>query len=188
MKNRFFIIAFFTAVFLNIAGYYLADYSKIYFRHHLFLDSTGTIFSAVVLGPLMGAVAGFTSNLILGVIHNPVNIPFGIVSIVIGLTAGIAAKKYGFSDIKGLCISIVSVSLLSALAGAIVASFVFGGATGAKLDLSIIKIMSAGHRLLTSTFLVRLPVNLADKGISAGAVFVITRLMIKEYSGYAEKK
>jgi len=188
MKNRFFIIAFIAGLILNVSGYFIADFIKGYARFPLFLDTTGTIFTGVILGPVMGALTGFTSNLILGVVHNPVNIPFSIVNIIIGLAAGFIAQRYGFSGIKGLLISIAMITVLSALSGAIVASYVFGGATGAKIDLNIIKIMNSGYRLLTSSFLVRLPVNLLDKGTSIIIAYLIIGQMKDEYRGFAVKK
>ena len=59
----------------------------------LFLDTIGTILGAVVLGPLWGALIGGCSNLVLGVISDPTNIPFAIVNIATGLIVGFMAKK-----------------------------------------------------------------------------------------------
>jgi len=188
MKNRFFLFIFIAGLVLNISGYFISDISKIFVKHPLFLDSTGSIFAGVILGPLMGAVTGFTSNLILGVIHNPVNIPFSIVNAIIGFTAGLIAKRYGFAGIKSIMISIILISVITSLAGAIVAFFVFGGITGAKIDLNIISVMNAGYKLFTSSFLVRIPVNLADKSISILASFLIIKYMNPDYRGNAVKQ
>jgi energy-coupling factor transport system substrate-specific component len=187
MKNRLFLIIFFTGLVLNISGYFIADFSKIYYKHPLFLDSTGSIFAGVILGPLMGAVTGFTSNLILGVIHNPVNIPFSIVNAIIGFTAGLIAVRCGFAGAKSILSSIILISVITSLAGAVVAFFVFGGVTGAKLDLNIITIMNAGYKLFTSSFIVRVPVNLVDKSISVVIVFFLVRQLKPENRGYAAK-
>jgi energy-coupling factor transport system substrate-specific component len=173
---------------LNIAGYFLADFIKIYIKNPLFLDTTGTILSAAILGPFVGALTGLTSNLILGITHNPVLIPFGIVNTVIGITMGFIVKRYGLDGIKSLLISIVSVSVMSALAGAVVAFYVFGGVTGAKIDLNIISIMDAGYKLFTSSFLVRLPVNLFDKSISILIAYVIVRRLKPDHQGYAAER
>lgn len=188
MKNRFFLFIFIAGLALNISGYFISDITKIYIKHPLFLDSTGSIFAGVILGPLMGGVTGFTSNLILGVIHNPVNIPFSIVNAIIGITAGLIAKRYGFAGIKSILISIILVSVLAALTGAIVAFFVFGGVTGAKIDLNIIAIMNAGYKIFTSSFIVRLPVNLIDKSISIITAFLLIKLLKPDNQGYAVKQ
>jgi energy-coupling factor transport system substrate-specific component len=185
MKNRLLLSVYLSGLILNISGYFFIDFVKIYIKNPLFLDTTGTILSAAILGPFVGALTGFTSNLILGITHNPVNIPFSIVNTAIGIAMGYIVKRYGLSGIKSLTISIISVSLVSALAGAIVAFYVFGGVTGAKIDLNILSIMDAGYKLFTSSFLVRIPVNLLDKSISILAVFFIIRALKPEYRGYA---
>ncbi len=188
MKNRILLFVFLGGILLNVAGYFLADFIKIFVKLPLFLDSTGTILSAAILGPIVGGLTGFTSNLILGVTHNPVNIPFSIVNVIIGITAGIIVKRFGFTGIKSLLLCIIFVSLLSALSGAIVAFYVFGGVTGAKIDLNIISIMDAGYKLFTSSFLVRIPTNLLDKSISILIAFFIIRNLKSEYQGFAIKK
>jgi energy-coupling factor transport system substrate-specific component len=185
MKNRTLLFVFLAGILLNVSGYFIADFIKIYFKFPLFLDTTGTILSAAILGPFVGALTGFTSNLILGVIHNPVNIPFSIVNIIIGITTGIIVKKYGFTGIKSILLCIIFVSIFSALSGALVAFYVFGGVTGAKIDLNIISIMNAGYKLFTSSFLVRLPINLMDKSISIMAAFFIIRNLKPDNQGLA---
>jgi energy-coupling factor transport system substrate-specific component len=188
MKNRILLLVFLTGIILNVAGYFLGDFITVYIKYHLFFDSTGTILSAVILGPLVGALTGFTSNLILGVTHNPVNIPFSIVNIIIGITAGFVSGRYGFLTAKSLVICILSVSFTSALGGAIVAVYVFGGVTGAIVDLNILSVMEAGYRLLTSSFFVRIPPNLLDKSLSALIVFIIIRYLNPVYRGSALKR
>lgn len=188
MKHRILLFVYISGILLNIAGYFFIDFVKIYIKNPLFLDTTGTIFSAAILGPFVGALTGFTSNLILGISHNPVNIPFSIVNTVIGITMGFIVKRYGFYGIKSLLISIVSVSVVSALTGALVAFYVFGGVTGAKIDLNIISIMDAGYKLFTSSFLIRLPVNIFDKSISIITAFIIIRRLKPDYQGYAAKR
>lgn len=64
--------------------------------------------------------------------------------------------------------------------------FVFAGVTGAKLDLNIMSLVNAGYQIMHSSFLVRIPVNLLDKGISAVAVFMAVKFMKPEYSGIAK--
>ncbi len=185
MKNRILLLVFLAGILLNISGYFLINFIKFYVKLPLFIDSTGTILSAAILGPVVGALTGLASNLLLGVTHNPVNIPFSIVNIIIGVTTGFIVKKYGFLEYKSLSICILSVSVLSAFSGAIVAYFVFGGVTGAKIDLSIITLMNAGYKLFTSSFLIRLPANLIDKSISVLIAFFIIRNLNPANQGYA---
>lgn len=179
---------FFSGILLNISGYFIADFIKGYYKFPLFLDSTGTILCGVILGPVAGGLAGIATNFILGVIHNPVNIPFGIVNMLIGITAGVIAKKYGFMSLKSLFLAIVFLVPVSALSGAIIAYYLFGGVTGAKIDLNVISIIDAGYQIFTGSFLVRLPVNLMDKSLSAIIVFLIIRFLPPANRGAASAK
>jgi energy-coupling factor transport system substrate-specific component len=181
-------VVFFSGLLLNISGYFIAGFIKGYYKFPLFLDSTGTILCGVILGPIAGGIAGLATNFILGIIHNPVNIPFGIVNMLIGITAGLIAKKYGFMSLKSLVLAIIFLVPISALSGAIIAFYLFGGVTGAKIDLNVISIMDAGYQIFTGSFLVRIPVNLMDKSLSAVIVFLIIRFLPSQYRGDASAK
>jgi energy-coupling factor transport system substrate-specific component len=171
MKNRLLFYVFIAGIILNVSGYYLGKYFTIQTGFFLFLDSTGTLFAAILLGPLTGAATGLTSNLILGVTDNLVNIPFAAVNVITGITAGIISANYGFRNIKSLLICILAVTVLNAFFGAIISFYVFGGISGGRLDLNMVKFMDAG--IFISSFLVRIPVNLIDKSISSIAAFFI---------------
>lgn len=188
MINRLLPAVFFSGILLNLSGYFIADYIKGYYKFPLFLDSTGTILCGVILSPAAGGIAGIATNFILGVIHNPVNIPFGIVNMLIGITAGLIAKKYGFMSLKSLLLVIIFLVPISALSGAIIAFYLFGGVTGAKIDLNVISIMDAGYQIFTGSFLVRIPVNLMDKTLSAVIVFIIIRFLPPQNRGDASAK
>lgn len=58
-------------ILLNTGGVFLNDALNL----PLFLDSTGTLLAAVVLGPWLGAATGFVSNLIIGLMVTPISIP-----------------------------------------------------------------------------------------------------------------
>jgi len=171
MKNRFLFYVFLSGIILNISGYYLGNFIKMYVNFFIFLDSSGTILSGILYGPVIGAITGLTSNLILGVADNLVKIPFAAVNIATGLTAGFISDKYGFRNFKSLLHCICSVTLVNAFIGAVVAFFVFGGVTGEKIDLKMIGLTDAG--IFMSSFLVRIPVNFIDKSISCAAAFFI---------------
>jgi energy-coupling factor transport system substrate-specific component len=74
---------------INIIGGTLASALKL----PLFLDTIGTMLSAVLLGPWPGALTGLLSNVFQGIISGPTTIPFGIVNAVIGLIVGAIALK-----------------------------------------------------------------------------------------------
>ena len=67
----------------------------------LFLDTIGTIFVAVVYGPFFGALTGGLTNVALGIIQNPKNIPFALVNIAVGIVVGLI-EEWKFFKIFGV--------------------------------------------------------------------------------------
>src|SRR3989339_1505787 len=56
----------------------------------LFLDTIGTIFTAMLCGPWVAGVGGFLTNVVTAIIYGrPTSVFFGIVQLMIGLIAGL---------------------------------------------------------------------------------------------------
>lgn len=96
-------------ILVNIIMGHLVIILKIPF---LFMDSVGTILTAVTLGPIYSAVVGIATNFILSMTIDYVNLHFAIVNVVIGLTAGVIVRKHDFSKIKVSIISGIIFQLL----------------------------------------------------------------------------
>lgn len=128
----------------------------------LFLDTIGTIFVAVVLGPLAGALTGGLTNIIQGIITNPKDIPFAIVSIAIGIIVGFIAKKYKF-NFKVAIITGLMLSVVAPLIGTPIAVFIYGGVTGGGTDLIFAWLLASGQKIFTAAFIPRIAGNFIDK-------------------------
>ena len=63
----------------------------------LFMDSIGTVLSAVILGPVYGAIVGILTNVILSFSLSYSHLYFAIINAVIGLVVGFIAYKFGFN-------------------------------------------------------------------------------------------
>ncbi|MCG8481923.1 MAG: ECF transporter S component [Clostridia bacterium] len=142
----------------------------------LFLDTIGTVFTAVILGPFYGAAAGGLTNIIQGTITNPKAIPFALVNIAVGLIVGFIAKRYKFnykiSVITGLILAVVA-----PLIGTPIAVWVFGGLTGDGADIIFTWLIQSGQRVFTAAFIPRITGNLIDKIATCIFVaFLIQRL------------
>ncbi len=142
----------------------------------LFLDTIGTIFVAVVLGPVYGAISGGLTNVIQGMITNPKTIPFALVNISIGLIVGFVAKRYKFnynvSIVTGLVLSVVA-----PLIGTPIAVWIFGGLTGGTTDIIFTWLIKSGQTIFTAAFIPRITGNFIDKIASCILVaFLIQRL------------
>lgn len=142
----------------------------------LFLDTVGTIFVAVTLGPIYGAIAGGLTNMIQGVIINPKSIPFALVNIAVGLIAGLAARKYKFSYKVSIITGLV-ISVVAPLIGTPIAVWVFGGLTGDGVDIIFTWLVQSGQKIFTAAFIPRIAGNFIDKIVSCILVaFLVQRL------------
>lgn len=142
----------------------------------LFLDTIGTIFVAVILGPVYGAISGGLTNIIQGMITNPKSIPFALVNIVIGLIVGFIAKKYKF-NYKIAIITGLILSVSAPLIGTPIAVWVFGGLTGGGTDIVFTWLVQSGQKIFTAAFIPRITGNFIDKIASCILVaFLIQRL------------
>ena len=115
----------------------------------LFLDTIGTILGAVVLGPLWGALIGGCSNLVLGVISDPTNIPFAIVNIATGLIVGFMAKKGNFGYKKAIITGII-LAVVCPMIGTPISVYMFGGLSGSGADLLVGALLQAGQQIFTA--------------------------------------
>jgi energy-coupling factor transport system substrate-specific component len=154
----------------------------------LFMDTIGTIFIAVVLGPLAGALTGGLTNVILSFTTNPKEMLFAIVNIVIGIVVGFIAKKWKF-NLKTAVITGLILSIVAPLIGTPIAVYVYGGLTGDGNDLLFAWLYATGHEVFTSAFIPRITGNFVDKIASCVLVSLILRglpkSMLVRYSNHA---
>ena len=112
-------------ILLNVGGRLLSAH----FRLPLWLDSFGTVLCAYAAGPVCGAIAGLTGNLIYGMV-NHVSYYYGLTSIALGVIVGLAAKKRKLNSLFGT----LTVSALAAGAAIIISCplnmLFYGGKTG----------------------------------------------------------
>lgn len=142
----------------------------------VFLDTVGTILGAVLLGPLYGALIGGTTNLILGVILDPTNIPFALVNIAIGLIVGFIASKHKFGYKEAIITGII-LSVVAPLIGTPISILLFGGLSGSGFDFLVGFLREVGQNIFTSTFIPRIISNIVDKPLSCVmVVFLISRM------------
>ena len=160
------------AVGINLIGGTLCSMLKL----PLFLDTIGTLVVACLAGPWVAALTGLLTNLFLAIVANPVNFPYAIVSVLVGLTAGYMARAGFFNKKSGIVAVWLAVTLVNAVSAALITSFVFGGATGIN-GTSVITaaFVVALQDVLLSVFSSAILENLLDKGISVLIAYTIWR-------------
>ena len=95
------------SIAINMIGGQLASMVKL----PIFLDSIGTLISAVLLGPVIGMLTGLLTNLLWGLLTNPIAAAFAPVAMVIGLVAGCLARAGWFRTLPKVVVSGVIITL-----------------------------------------------------------------------------
>lgn len=147
----------------------------------LFLDTIGTIFTAVVFGPFYGALTGGLTNLIQGVLTSPKSIPFALVNIAVGLVVGFIAKKKEF-NISTAIITGLILAVVAPLIGTPISIYVYGGITGDFNDIFFTWLVNSGQAMFTSAFLPRIASNIVDKIASCVLVSLLIKALPKQYT------
>ena len=166
MKNKikYDIIVMIIGILVNIIMGHLVIILKIPF---LFMDSVGTILTAVTLGPIYSAVVGIATNFILSMTIDYVNLHFAIVNVVIGLTAGVIARKHDFSKIKVSIISGIIIGLISTIVSLPIVIIAAKGVTNKPIDNFIQLIQNSGKSFIISVTITTISSAIIDKLLSS---------------------
>ncbi len=121
------VILVFCCVFINYYGKQKAIESEL----PLFLDSFGTVLAAYFIGPISGAIVGCAGNIIYS-FWNISALYYGITSVFIGISIGLAARKKWFNSLFGAASVAGWVSVGSAAISTIPNLIFFHGSTGNK--------------------------------------------------------
>lgn len=174
------------AIGVNYIGKTIASALKL----PLWLDSIGTIFSAMLGGPIVGALSGAINNIIYGLTLDPISFVYAITSLFIGFAVGVLAYKGWIDNIlKALVIGLVVVGLSAIISTPINLGF-YGGQTGNFWGDALFTALLANDipRWLAS-FLDELVVDLPDKLITIMIGFLLVRSLPKSFVNlYHDKK
>lgn len=136
----------------------------------LYLDSIGTILSAVLLGPHIGAIVGFATNMINGYLLVAEHVLFAPVNVLIGLITGLMLyeKKLEF---KSLMLALMAVTLIGAVVGNLISIYFFAGITEGGVGHITQTLQVFVESIPTSAFVAGIYTNLLDKVLSFAIVF-----------------
>lgn len=156
-------------VAINFVGGQLASLLKL----PVYLDTIGTMLTAILAGPWVGAVTGLLSNVVTG-IANPVNFWFIPVNIVVGLVVGFLSRKDMWRGWK-LIISFIIMDLVSLIVSTPIVVYVYGGVTGGGTSLLTAILMATGQSIWRSVISVEIIWTTLDRVIS----YIVAMLIIK---------
>ena len=146
----------------------------------LYLDSVGTVFTAVVGGYLPGILTGFLSNLLNSAISgNDTTIYYGVVSILIAVLAASLARRDWFRSFgKSLC-SVPLFALIGGGLGSILTFGLYGLGFGEELSADLAHFFNNNglNSVFWSQLLGDFLIDLADKLLVVLIVWFLLRLV-----------
>jgi len=165
------------AVGINIVGGQLAGALKI----PIYLDCIGTILIAMLAGPWVGALTGLLSNVANALISGPEWLPYALVSIAIGLMAGVLSKKGMFLNIVKTVISGFILAFTASIIAAPITVYLFGGVTSSGSTFITAFLLATGKNIFESVFTSSIIADSADKLISVFVSYSIIKNMSARY-------
>lgn len=143
----------------------------------IFLDSIGTLLSAVLAGPIVGMLTGLLTNIIWGLLTDPIAAAFAPVAMVIGLVAGLLARAGWFRTLPKVIFSGIVITLAVTVIAVPIRTYLFGGVTGSGADFLVAYVHSMGNDLIESVAMTVIGANLVDKILTAIIVWLLVRNM-----------
>lgn len=170
------------AVGINVVGGALTNVLRI----PLFLDVIGTLLLAILAGPLVAAVGGILTNVVLTVVRSPTMLPFAATSAAIGLVAGYLAMRGWFrmnrsrdySKLAGVAVAVAATSVLVSWP---ILVYLFGGITGTAPDLIVGAFLAAGFNTELAVLGSQLVMEPVDKVASVVIAYVIATSVPERY-------
>ncbi|MGL5086869.1 MAG: ECF transporter S component [Clostridium sp.] len=156
----------------NIIGVFVALTLKL----PIYFDTIGTFISAFLFGPIGGMITGIGSAVINGLTIDSFSLPFMPVQIVTGCLAGYLYKKGIFKG-KLIPLGLIIVSVSSAIVGAIIAAYLFGGITSAGSSIIVVYLKEAGMNTVTSVFVTQILTDLLDKVVVVSIAMYAIKLI-----------
>lgn len=160
------LIAF--AIVINIVGSYIA----LGLHLPIYLDSMGTIMTAILLGPFYGLFSGALSALITGMTSDIYALYYMPVGIVLGVMTGFVFQKNKSNKlfVKSFCIS-VPASLISAC----ITANLFGGITSSGSTMLVQLLAKTPLGLMLSCLIVQFFTDYFDRLLSLWLVFSVIK-------------
>lgn len=156
-------------VAINFVGGQVASLLKL----PVYLDTIGTMLTAILAGPWVGAVTGLLTNIVTG-IANPVNFWFIPVNVIVGLVVGFLSRADMWRGWK-LIISFIIMDLVSLFISTPIVVYVYGGVTGGGTSLLTAVLMATGQSIWASVMSVEIIWTTLDRVIS----YIVAMLIIK---------
>ncbi len=147
----------------------------------LYLDTSGTIFAAVLGGYLPGITVGFLSNVVNGIVDYS-SLYYSSLNVLIAVTAAYFSRKGYLKKISGILLSIVTFSLIGGALGSVMTWLLYGFDFGTGVSAPLVhRIFDKGIlNAFWSQFAGDMIIDLLDKTVSVLFAAIIIRLLPDE--------
>ncbi|MCR4604979.1 MAG: HD domain-containing protein [Eubacterium sp.] len=149
------------------------------FELPLYLDTIGSVFVAIVCGPLSGILVGVTTNVVCG-FFDDYAIYYTIVSVLTVLCVSVFSRDDRLKKKKNILFMILSMALISGVTGTLIQWFLPGESDFKEVS-DLAKFLAGGRQNSTMfySFVLNIAVNVVDKTIAVFAGIGITLLIPK---------
>lgn len=156
------------AIVINIVGSYIA----LGLHLPIYLDSMGTIMTAILLGPFYGLFPGVLSALITGMTSDIYALYYMPVGIVLGVMTGFVFQK---NKSNKLFIKAFYISIPASLISACITANVFGGITSSGSTMLVQLLAKTPLGLTLSCLIVQFFTDYFDRLLSLWLVFSVIK-------------
>lgn len=132
----------------------------------VYLDTIGTILTAVLAGPLAGIVTGLTSQVLSALLGGYVWLAFAPIQVLIALLAAVAAVLGGFRSLPRGAGWGALVGVLAGAASAVISYFVFKGVTVAGVTALTALLRGSGLSLPEAVVSASILTDIVDKTLA----------------------
>lgn len=166
------VVIVFLCIWVNYVGKGVAERYQL----PLWLDAIGTVFSSYLLGPVCGAIVGFTGNVVFAIEH-PASLIYGITSIFIGFSVGYMVQKRYFESFFHAMTVAGLVTIISVIISSIINLALYHGSTGNIWGDGVKDyFLENGYPYVFSVVLGELYLDFLDKLVTILTMFLLIRL------------
>ena len=156
---------------IDWAGHALASTLKL----PLFLDSIGTVLGGLLAGPWVGGLAGLITNFISSGTVDPIAAPYSVISLAIGIAAGIGGYYGWHKTWPGRIALYILIVLVASIGSTPLNVNLYGGQSGVAFGDTVVyaPLVKAGWPTWLAAYLDELSGDLPDKLITVVVAVLI---------------
>lgn len=158
------------AICINLIGGQIALFLKL----PIYLDSIGTVFTAITLGPIYGMLPNVLSGLLMGMTVDVYSLYYAPVGMILGLVTGLVYRKYHPKK-WWILLAAAVITIPSTIASSCITAFLFGGVTSSGSSILVQLFARTPLGMVGSCFVVQFITDYIDRVICLYLADVLIR-------------